>query len=156
MTVWATRPDQVDLRGPNPHDLARSRLSPSAAEQCRPRRRQPSRPAEGAVADQPTAQAGERTVVCCGATMGCSIVTTGPGTAGSVSDRVTVRVCPGSSVRYVEKTGCPRSVSDCKLAGAPSRVARVKPAPAVPKYDSHSLVWPRGKGCAGLSARVTT
>src|SRR5664280_3260447 len=25
MTVWATRADQVDLRGPNPHDLARSR-----------------------------------------------------------------------------------------------------------------------------------
>src|SRR5664280_2606879 len=24
MTVWATRADQVDLRGPNPHDLARS------------------------------------------------------------------------------------------------------------------------------------
>src|SRR5664280_2852910 len=27
MTVWATRADQVDLRGPNPHDLARSRHS---------------------------------------------------------------------------------------------------------------------------------
>src|SRR5664280_1849537 len=26
MTVWATRADQVDLRGPNPHDLARSPL----------------------------------------------------------------------------------------------------------------------------------
>src|SRR5664280_643842 len=26
MTVWATRADQVDLRGPNPHDLARSQL----------------------------------------------------------------------------------------------------------------------------------
>ena len=26
MTVWATRADQVDLRGPNPHDLARSRF----------------------------------------------------------------------------------------------------------------------------------
>src|SRR5664280_1065019 len=25
MTVWATRAYQVDLRGPNPHDLARSR-----------------------------------------------------------------------------------------------------------------------------------
>src|SRR5664280_801575 len=24
MTVWAARADQVDLRGPNPHDLARS------------------------------------------------------------------------------------------------------------------------------------
>jgi len=24
MTVWATRADQVDLRGPNPPDLARS------------------------------------------------------------------------------------------------------------------------------------
>src|SRR5664280_2798266 len=27
MTVWAARADQVDLRGPNPHDLARSRTS---------------------------------------------------------------------------------------------------------------------------------
>src|SRR5664280_1126339 len=26
MTVWATRADQVDLRSPNPHDLARSRF----------------------------------------------------------------------------------------------------------------------------------
>src|SRR5450759_5234289 len=30
MTVWATRADQVDLRGPNPHDLARSHLGPDA------------------------------------------------------------------------------------------------------------------------------
>src|SRR5664279_3903583 len=28
MTVWATRADQVDLRGPNPHDLARSLVNP--------------------------------------------------------------------------------------------------------------------------------
>src|SRR5664280_1973128 len=28
MTVWATRADQVDLRGPNPHDLARSLAYP--------------------------------------------------------------------------------------------------------------------------------
>src|SRR5664280_705919 len=28
MTVWATRADQVDLRGPNPHDLARSPVEP--------------------------------------------------------------------------------------------------------------------------------
>src|SRR5664280_1601929 len=28
MTVWATRADQVDLRGPNPHDLARSPKKP--------------------------------------------------------------------------------------------------------------------------------
>src|SRR5664280_936041 len=28
MTVWATRADQVDLRGPNPHDLARSQTEP--------------------------------------------------------------------------------------------------------------------------------
>src|SRR5664280_747813 len=26
-TVWATRADQVDLRGPNPHDLARSQAA---------------------------------------------------------------------------------------------------------------------------------
>src|SRR5664280_3387152 len=30
MTVWATRADQVDLRGPNPHDLARSPAQPAA------------------------------------------------------------------------------------------------------------------------------
>ena len=30
MTVWATRADQVDLRGPNPHDLARSLAQPAA------------------------------------------------------------------------------------------------------------------------------
>src|SRR5664280_2817505 len=32
MTVWATRADQVDLRGPNPHDLARSPHFPYAAQ----------------------------------------------------------------------------------------------------------------------------
>src|SRR5664280_2137951 len=31
MTVWATRADQVDLRGPNPHDLARSRVKAADA-----------------------------------------------------------------------------------------------------------------------------
>src|SRR5664280_2775344 len=30
MTVWAPRADQVDLRGPNPHDLARSLAQPAA------------------------------------------------------------------------------------------------------------------------------
>src|SRR5674536_65945 len=30
MTVWATRADQVDLRGPNPYDLARSPAQPAA------------------------------------------------------------------------------------------------------------------------------
>src|SRR5664280_1691326 len=42
MTVWATRADQVDLRGPNPHDLARS---PSRARHGRAGR--PGRPAGG-------------------------------------------------------------------------------------------------------------
>src|SRR5664280_3067771 len=42
MTVWATRADQVDLRGPNPHDLARSPSfpqhdgAPSSADVRRP------------------------------------------------------------------------------------------------------------------------
>src|SRR5664280_2692752 len=34
MTVWATRTDQVDLRGPNPHDLARSPPGAFEVEQC--------------------------------------------------------------------------------------------------------------------------
>src|SRR5664280_2064047 len=43
MTVWATRADQVDLRGPNPHDLARSR--PLPAPRCAGgRRRRSPRP----------------------------------------------------------------------------------------------------------------
>src|SRR5664280_3686692 len=43
MTVWATRADQVDLRGPNPHDLARSPSftqhdgAPSSADVRRPK-----------------------------------------------------------------------------------------------------------------------
>src|SRR5674536_398961 len=34
MTVWATRADQVDLRGPNPHDLARSPFSRPWSSGC--------------------------------------------------------------------------------------------------------------------------
>src|SRR5664279_1967918 len=43
MTVWATRADQVDLRGPNPHDVARSPSfpqhdgAPSSADVRRPK-----------------------------------------------------------------------------------------------------------------------
>src|SRR5664280_2119769 len=61
MTVWATRADQVDLRGPNPHDLARSLLLPSrdgrpavaAVAAAAPHRRTAGQPAQrGAAALQ--------------------------------------------------------------------------------------------------------
>src|SRR5664280_961926 len=74
MTVWATRADQVDLRGPNPHDLARSPRTAAPAEHLRGRA-VPGRPiaARNRGADRPVvlgsaANSGHsrRTPVACG------------------------------------------------------------------------------------------
>src|SRR5450759_121151 len=59
MTVWATRADQVDLRGPNPHDLARSPREPPFRTAGRPKMRPQAQP-EPRRADEPSSAGGRR------------------------------------------------------------------------------------------------